>query len=48
MGICRGAKGEQFKNLTEEHFRIPGEPSSGAAIVRKEDGFYQFLYMMGA
>jgi len=48
MEICLGAKQGQFKNLTEEHFRISVEPSSGAAIVRKEDSFYQFVCMIGA
>ena len=43
MGICLGVAGGQFRNLTEEHFRIQGEPSSGASILRKEDGFYQFV-----
>ena len=48
MGICLGATGGQFKNLTEEHFRLQGEPSSGASILRKENGFYQFVCMIAA
>ena len=48
MGICLGAAGGQFKNLTEEHFRLQGQPSSGASILRKENGFYQFVCMIAA
>ena len=43
MGICLGAAGGQFKNLTEEHFRIQGQPSSGGSIIRKGEGIYQFV-----
>ncbi len=43
MGICLGANGGQFQNLTEEHFRISGEPSSGAAILRKVAESHQLL-----
>ena len=39
MGICLRANGGEFRNLTEENFRISGEPSSGAAIVRKNVPF---------
>ena len=45
MGICLGVAGGQFKNLTEEHFRLQGQPSSGASILRKENKFYQFVCM---
>jgi len=47
MGICLGVTGGQFKNLTEEHFRIQGHPSSGT-ILRKENGFYQFVCTIAA
>jgi hypothetical protein len=43
MGICMGGGGGQFKNLTEEHLRLQGRPSSGVSILRKEIGFYQFV-----
>jgi len=43
MGICLGAKQGQFKNLTEERFRLQGKPSSGSSMVRKEKAFYQFV-----
>ena len=46
MGICLGANGGQFENLTEEHFRVHEQLSSGASIVRKEGGFYQFVCML--
>ncbi|MBP1712809.1 MAG: hypothetical protein H6Q42_1012, partial [Deltaproteobacteria bacterium] len=48
MGICLGAIGGQFKNLSEEHFRLQGQPSSGTSILRKENGFYQFVCMIAA
>lgn len=47
MGICLGANGGQFRNLTEEQYQISGEPVSGAAIVRKGDGFYKFVCTVG-
>jgi hypothetical protein len=45
MGICMGGNQGQFKNLTEEHFRLQGQPSSGASILRKENKFYQIVCM---
>jgi hypothetical protein len=47
MGICLGASGGQFKNLTEEHFRILEEPYSAAAMIRKAGIFPQFVSMLG-
>ena len=46
MGICLGANGGQFRNLTEEHFRILGEPYSGAAMIRKAGNVYQFVSIL--
>ena len=43
MGICMGGNQGQFKNITEEHFRIPGKPFPGGSIIREDDGIYQFV-----
>ena len=43
MGICIGGNQGQFKNITEEHFRIQGKPFSAGSIIRKEDGIYQLV-----
>jgi len=43
MGICMGGNQGQFKNLTDEHFRLQGQSSSGGSILRQENGFYHFF-----
>jgi len=43
MGICMGGSQGQFKNSTEEHYRIQRRPFSGCSILCKEDGIYQFI-----
>jgi len=48
MGIFLGGNQGQFKNITEEHFRIQRKPFSGDSIIRKEDGIYQLVCTIGA
>jgi len=48
VGICMGGNQGQFKNLTDEHFRLQGQSSSGGSILRQENGFYQFVCMIAA
>jgi len=43
MGVCLGASGGQVKNLTGDHFRIEGEIPPATSIIRKENGFHQYL-----
>ena len=45
-GDLPGGKWGQFRNLTEEHFRLQERPSSGVSILRKEIGFYQFVCLI--
>ena len=43
MGICLGANQGQFKNLTEDYYRIRGDIASGASILRKVGDSHQYL-----
>jgi hypothetical protein len=43
MGICLGASGGQFRNLTEDYYRIQGDLSSGSSLLRKRGDSHQYL-----
>ena len=45
QGVCIGANGGQFSNLTRDYFRIQEDSSSGVSFIWKKDGFYQFVCM---